>query len=184
MASDQPSRFLDLPAELRCMVYECLNVETRLYTINYSYPFDTSTPVTASIVIKRLSTSILASCHLICAEAATTLASKLKHLRNHEPLHMMLVTVKAHPDSCFDSFITSILGSEYQEEWQRFRDIDEVEMRLCCDKIDVDTSLHTVVAEIAPEDFRTIGPWRTTIRGMDDAGRNEVCSSGEVIELM
>jgi hypothetical protein len=96
----------------------------------------------------------------------------------------MLVTVKAHLDFCFDSFITSILSSEYQEEGQRFRDIDEVEMRLCCDKIDVDTSLHTVVAEIAPEDFRTIGPWRTAIRGMDDAERNEVCSSGEVIELM
>jgi hypothetical protein len=262
MASDQPFRFLDLPAELRCMVYECLNVETRLYTINYSYPFDTSTPVTASIVIKRLSTSILASCHLICAEAATILAPKLKYLRNHEPLHFivhtlgfdtlfygrnsvisairnqeqyvrfhgketewkpytghaftdmhlrpnekryalllkfiytcanytrnrhsnkMLVTVKAHPDFCFDSFTSSILGSEYQEEGQRFRDIDEVEMRLWCDKIDVDTCLQTVETNIAPEDFRTIGPWRTTIRGMDDAERNEVCSSGEVIELM
>jgi hypothetical protein len=262
MASDQPFRFLNLPAELRCMVYERLNVETRLYTIKYPYLFNTSTPVTTSIVIKSLSTSILASCHLIYAEAAPILTPKLKHLRNHEPFHFivytlnfdtlfyglnslisairsqeqhvhvhgkeaqwkpfmghlftdmhlrphdkryalflkfiykcanytrnrhsnkMLVTVKAHPSLCFDSFIIFVLGSEYQEQWQRFRDIDEVEMRLCCNKVEVDTCLQTVEAIIALEDFRTIGPWRTTIRGMDDAERNEVYSSGEVIELI
>jgi hypothetical protein len=66
---DQPFHFLDLPAELRCMVYENLDAETRFYTIKILDHPKSSEPCTVSIAIKSFSSYILTTCRLIHDEA-------------------------------------------------------------------------------------------------------------------
>jgi hypothetical protein len=101
----EPFRFLDLPAELRCAVYELLDAETRLHTIIDPYVYRPlgidKKPSTskAAIVVKDVPTAILATCRMVYAEAAPILIPKLKKVRQNEPIHFIV-------DSCnFNTFL-------------------------------------------------------------------------------
>jgi hypothetical protein len=92
----QPFRFLELPTELRLMVYEHLEIETRLHTIEDLYPSQflsvrEDRPPEITIEIKSVSGwGILATCRAVFAEAHPIMASKLQHIRYFEPTRLIL----------------------------------------------------------------------------------------------
>jgi hypothetical protein len=99
----EPFRFMDLPAELRCAVYELLDAETRLRSIDdlYICRHLGKKPSTskAAIMVKDVPTAILATCRIVNDEAAPILGPKLKKVRQNEPIHLIL-------DSCnFNTFM-------------------------------------------------------------------------------
>jgi hypothetical protein len=84
---NQHFRFLDLPIELRLMVYENLSFTTRTVYHTY-YDKDIATeeekPVTepsAAVMRKCFSTAILATCKQIHSEAKTTISKSLRLLK-------------------------------------------------------------------------------------------------------
>jgi hypothetical protein len=99
-------RFLDLPRELRYMVYERISFDTNRYELQDpewlpgrfemkdSHPMpewipdDTSDHPSLVLVTKSLSSAILASCRLINAEARGFLAPKLALLKHSEGFHL------------------------------------------------------------------------------------------------
>jgi hypothetical protein len=96
MASE-PFRFLDLPAELRCMVYEHIDNDTRLHTVedlrwwNYTAQAWSTSEITIAIPSLR-GCAILATCHAVFDEAYPILAPKLKRLHYCEPVHFIVNT--------------------------------------------------------------------------------------------
>ncbi|KAI4708665.1 hypothetical protein J4E89_006721 [Alternaria sp. Ai002NY15] len=90
--SAPPFRFLDLPAELRCMVYEAIDVATRKEkykpTKEYDIPHvrikrdDGSSKGNGKLVLYRrvLPVSILATCRLVNQEAGPIIAQKLQQM--------------------------------------------------------------------------------------------------------
>jgi hypothetical protein len=98
MASE-PFRFLDLPAELRCAVYEYIDIETRLYAVDDLFPAfsdETETTPKAAIIIKDIPTAILATCRCVYAEAQPILASKLNQIRNEKHVHFIVDSWSFH----------------------------------------------------------------------------------------
>jgi hypothetical protein len=92
MASEH-FRFLDLPAELRLLVYEHLEIETRLHTIEDHCldPMDSCAAIT--IEIKSVpGWAILATCRAVFAEASPILLPKLEQIRDVEPVRLFLNT--------------------------------------------------------------------------------------------
>jgi hypothetical protein len=83
-------RFLDLPAELRCMVYEAIEVTTRKEVLDVSRTYDTLED-DASITMFRgaLERSILATSHLVNKEASPIMARKIQMMAN-EPLRFLV----------------------------------------------------------------------------------------------
>ncbi|KAH5577792.1 hypothetical protein HBI26_135410 [Parastagonospora nodorum] len=81
-------RFMDLPAELRLMVYEFIPVTTRHCTV-YGKPPDAKSPTQVVLVTKSLSSSILLASHAIYNEASPVFAVKLETLRT-EPTRFLL----------------------------------------------------------------------------------------------
>jgi hypothetical protein len=86
--SDESFRFLDLPPELRCMVYEYLEIGVRRHTLTNTEPSwcpcwkPTSDESDANIILIRpyLPVAILSTCRLINQEAAPLLDRKLREL--------------------------------------------------------------------------------------------------------
>jgi hypothetical protein len=87
-------RFLDLPCELRYMVYERIQFDTRRYELEDPQCQHTCMPADDRplmvLVSKTLPTAILASCRLINAEAKRFLAPKLALLRESERFHFVI----------------------------------------------------------------------------------------------
>jgi hypothetical protein len=91
---DKPFRFLDLPIELRCMVYEEIEMSTSHYRLKDPTITDASEEQTTpasymTLLVKSLPVSILATCQTINKEEAALLAPKLETLRN-EPSHFIV----------------------------------------------------------------------------------------------
>jgi hypothetical protein len=86
----QPFRFLDLPPELRCIVYEQIGIRTKHHTLESTNAPDKYSETT--LVSKSLPVQILATCRLIndeeglfsapqageAAESATPLPRRLR----------------------------------------------------------------------------------------------------------
>ncbi|KAH4068007.1 hypothetical protein HBI67_099320 [Parastagonospora nodorum] len=81
-------RFMDLPAELRLMVYEFIPVTTRHCTV-HGKPFYDKSLTQVVLVTKSLSCSILLASHAVCNEASPVFAVKLEILRT-EPTRFIL----------------------------------------------------------------------------------------------
>ncbi|KAF2028982.1 hypothetical protein EK21DRAFT_33735, partial [Setomelanomma holmii] len=83
-------RFLDLPPELRCMIYEHIEIATCRHTIREEdarflhsdgrWVASDVADTTITLVRKSLETSILATCRIINREATTILDRKLRRL--------------------------------------------------------------------------------------------------------
>ena len=113
----EPFRFLDLPPELRCMVYEQLNIVTRRHVLSDSDVRQTSYPnasqttdLSMTLLRKSLPVTLLTACQLVKVEAMPILATKLRELEK-EPVRFQLsyggATALTDPDSpfagCFDT---------------------------------------------------------------------------------
>jgi hypothetical protein len=88
-------RFLDLPRELRYMVYERISFDTKRYELqDPEWVSDDTSSDNSSIVLvtKSLSVGILASCRLINVEARGFLAPKLALLQHSERFHFNIHT--------------------------------------------------------------------------------------------
>jgi hypothetical protein len=102
-AADQPFRFLDLPAELRYMVYENLQVTTERQTVSLTEPVHKCVrPDCITSVTKHLPVAILATCRLTRIEALPFLEPKLTVLRNTEYPYVIV------DHSVFHVFLKSI----------------------------------------------------------------------------
>ncbi|KAF2870092.1 hypothetical protein BDV95DRAFT_595655 [Massariosphaeria phaeospora] len=81
LAAPKVFRFLDLPSEIRLMIYERLPVVTRHVRIDTDHRDGPDLPVSAYIlVIRSVPTSILRTCHQIYAEASEIITSKIKEI--------------------------------------------------------------------------------------------------------
>jgi hypothetical protein len=102
MTATQPFRFLDLPTELRCLVYEQLDIRTRLHRLMFPYssvPEDKGEIEAAPailVAVKSLPVAILATCRLCLKEASPILEPKLYQLQYGEPLHLISDRLHAH----------------------------------------------------------------------------------------
>jgi hypothetical protein len=81
------SKFLDLPAELRLMVYERLNSRTHHYCVKQPDENPVQQPrekasedIRGAVIIKSFPVAILATCRVIHKEATPILAGKLQQL--------------------------------------------------------------------------------------------------------
>ena len=99
---DKPFRFLDLPAELRYMVYEEIEISSCHYRLKdptfkpEPEPEEQTTqPSYMTLVVKSLPVALLATCRLIHEEAARFLAPKLETLRD-EPSHFIIDSTSLH----------------------------------------------------------------------------------------
>jgi hypothetical protein len=92
-------RFLDLPAELRVMVYEHLDIVTRLHTIEVLCPGEwpevrKDPRPTITIKIKSVpGQNILATCRAVFDEAFPILSPKLQQVREFEPVRLIMDTL-------------------------------------------------------------------------------------------
>ncbi|KAF2128439.1 hypothetical protein P153DRAFT_318255, partial [Dothidotthia symphoricarpi CBS 119687] len=107
----KPFRFLDLPPELRCMVYDCIHITTTKHVLTKTdaelppniWPKSegrASLPIT--LIRKSIPAAILATCRLINQEATPLLAPRLEELQR-EPLRFFVdfaaATALTHMDS-------------------------------------------------------------------------------------
>jgi hypothetical protein len=83
-------RFLDLPVELRCMVYEAIEVTTRKEILDVSKTYDTLEEGSSITMLRgALERSILATSHLVNKEASPIMARKIQMMAN-EPVRFLV----------------------------------------------------------------------------------------------
>jgi hypothetical protein len=104
-----PFRFLDLPPELRVMIYNRLPSTTRHCTL-VDLMSSTTPPLTrAALVVKYFPVSILSTCKLIRHEATPVLLPRLQRLRA-EPMRLITDTLYFEP----------VMGTNFEDI--KFRD--------------------------------------------------------------
>ncbi|KAH3953319.1 hypothetical protein HBH53_041170 [Parastagonospora nodorum] len=89
-------RFLELPAQLRCMVYEDLKIETRRHVLKMSEALECKHWTVAdgahgsiTLVRKLLAVAILATCWQVQCEVVEYLRSRLRDLKR-DPVRFIL----------------------------------------------------------------------------------------------
>jgi hypothetical protein len=143
-----PFRFLDLPIELRVMIYEEMPVTTRHLTFNppLPNPFDVRSPVT--FVLKFLETSILATSSSIRCEAFYIFKLKLQQLRA-EPFRVTVGSSSFGLLRAFSSLFSPEVGPHYQHLPE-----DEAHVLQCADSISMATQVQ--VGELVVDDVRSL----------------------------
>jgi hypothetical protein len=91
-----PFRFLDLPPELRVMIYNRLPSTTRHCTLVDLMSSTTPPPSRAALVVKSLPVSLLSTCKFINLEATPVLIPRLQQLRA-EPMRLITDTLYFEP---------------------------------------------------------------------------------------
>ncbi|KAH6866555.1 hypothetical protein BKA58DRAFT_388209 [Alternaria rosae] len=122
---NKPFRFLDLPADLRYMVYEEIEISTCHYRLEdptfYSDSSEEATPSSyMTLVVKSLLLALLATCRLIHHEAAPYLAHKLETLRN-EPSHFTIDSTSLYSlVNSYNSIGTMLEKHEYDNSTRKW----------------------------------------------------------------
>lgn len=117
---EKPFRFLDLPAELRYMVYEEIEISSCHYRLKdptfKPEPEEQTTQASyMTLVVKSLPVALLGTCRLIHEEAAPFLAPKLETLRD-EPSHFIIDSTSLHSFvNNYRSIGTMLEKHEYDE---------------------------------------------------------------------
>jgi hypothetical protein len=112
-------RFLDLPAELRCMVYEAIEVTTRKDVLDVSRNYSTLKEDSAITMLRgALARSILATSHLVNKEASPIMARKIQIMAN-EPIRFLMswrvaLITRDFLFNCFDMLTEEKNASQYQ----------------------------------------------------------------------
>jgi hypothetical protein len=91
-----PFRFLDLPPELRVMIYNRLPSTTRHCTLVDLMSSTKPPPLRAGLAVKSLPVSLLSTCKLINHEATPVLLPRLQQLRA-EPMRLITDTLYFEP---------------------------------------------------------------------------------------
>ena len=129
-ATGHPFRFLDLPAELRCRVYEYIEFSSTLHTLDRTQALiktrDWPVPPKAQVYDSRvtliqphtpLAINILVTCHLINKEARPILKRKVEHCRA-QPVRYLVDYSAAWAIVAGSSALRSCLGVA---DWWPFR---------------------------------------------------------------
>ncbi|KAH7087339.1 hypothetical protein FB567DRAFT_343769 [Paraphoma chrysanthemicola] len=95
----KPFRFLDLPTEIRCMVYELIDLETKRHVLDQAYAslLHTTWPINShmvsgssiTLIRKSLQVDLLRTCRLVHTEAAPIFGARLRYIAR-EPLHFIV----------------------------------------------------------------------------------------------
>lgn len=90
-AEDRPFRFLDLPKELRLMVYERLPVRITHHHIDYCNANYVDRTGRATLILRGVPAQVLVICRLIHDEAKTIIMAKIDSISNRLPRVIMEV---------------------------------------------------------------------------------------------
>jgi hypothetical protein len=116
----QPFRFLDLPTELRFIVYEQIDFTTKHHTLESTNAPDNSSNIT--FVRKSLPVQILATCQLINNEAKTFLRPKLAELQS-QPMRFLVDCASAKALVDLNSPLVRSFGLEERDaDPRQYRD--------------------------------------------------------------
>jgi hypothetical protein len=126
---NEPFRFLDIPPELRLIVYEHIKFATKRHFLNTSHyveETDENVRLDSHIVLvsKTLPCSILVTCTLIKDEAQPILKRKLDQLRDAERYHMIIDTTGYLQHARWNESIMHALGDFLGRKSRRMIEAD------------------------------------------------------------
>jgi len=114
--SEPSFQFLDLPTELRCIVYEQLEITTKHYTLDTTGTTNTpDQPSTITLVCKRLPVQILATSKLINTEAMQIFRPKMRQLKA-QPMRFLFKAEPTSPLRVFSRSLSRCLGYRFRPE--------------------------------------------------------------------